>query len=96
MKKFNGNLTTWTTFWDSFEATVHTNPNLNNIDKFNYLNSLLEGSAAEAISGLSLTASNYEEAMAVLKKHFGNSQLIINKHMDALLSLDPVTSTNTN
>ena len=50
---------------------------------------------AEAISGLSLTASNYEEAVAVLKKRFGNTQLIINKHMDALLSLDPVTSTNT-
>ena len=95
MKKFNGNLTTWTTFWDSFEATVHANPDLSNIDKFNYLNSLLEGSAAEAISGLSLTASNYEEAVAVLKKRFGNTQLIINKHMDALLSLDPVTSTNT-
>ena len=38
IKKFNGNLTAWTTFWDSFESTIHLNPELTNIDKFNYLN----------------------------------------------------------
>ena len=64
IKKFNGNLTAWTTCWDSFESTIHLNPELTNIDKFNYLNSLLEQSVAESISGLTFTNANYEEAVA--------------------------------
>ena len=92
LKKFNGDLTRWTTFWDTFESAVHSNPSLTNIDKFNYLNSLLESAASDAISGLTLTSANYEEAIGVLKKRFGNKQLIVNRHMDLLLNLDTVTS----
>jgi hypothetical protein len=65
---------------------------LSNIDKLNYLNSLLENTAADAISGLTLTSGNYNEAIVILKKRFGNKQLAINKHMDILLNLYPVTS----
>ena len=39
---------------------------------------------------------NYEEAVALLKKIFGNPQQIINKHMNQLLNLEPVTSYNIN
>ena len=39
----------------------------------------------DAISGLSRTASNYEEAIAILKKRFGNKQQIINRPMDILV-----------
>ena len=62
------------------------------VDKFNYLSSLLELSAAEAIAGLTLTAANYDEAIATLKKRFGNPQLIVNRHMDALLNTATVSS----
>ena len=92
LRKFNGDLTSWSTFWDSFESSIHLNYELSAIDKFNYLNSLLEHSAAEAIAGLSLTSSNYDEAIAVLKKRFGNKQQLIAKHMDVLLHIEPVTS----
>ena len=50
------------------------------LTKFNYLNSLLEHSAAEAIAGLSLTSTNYDEAIAVLKKRFGNKQTNFQTH----------------
>ena len=76
LKKFNGNLIKWMTFWDTFESSVHNNPTLSGIDKFNYLNYLLESEAADAISGLTLTAANYEEAVTTLKRRFGNKQLI--------------------
>ena len=69
-------------FWDAFESSVHNNTKLAPIDKFNYLNSLLVKSASEAISGLSLTAGNYDEAVAILKRRFGNKQSIINRHME--------------
>ena len=37
LKKFNGDITNWTTFWDSYESTIHLNPELSAVDKFNYL-----------------------------------------------------------
>eukprot|EP00731_Ephydatia_muelleri_P023359 Em0015g942a len=91
-KKFGGDITSWSTFWDSFHSAVHSNEDLSNVDKFNYLISFLEGSAAECISGLTLTSANYEEAVAVLKRRFGNKQQIVNRHMEALLELEAVTS----
>ena len=62
------------------------------MDKFNYLSSLLESSAAKAIAGLILTAANYNEAIETLKKRFGNSQLIVNRHMEALLGTPAISS----
>ena len=71
---------------------MHNNPSLTNIDKFNYLNSLLESAASDATSGLTLTSANHEEVIGVLKKRFGNKQLIVNWHINLLLNLDAVTS----
>ena len=82
----------WTAFWDSFTSAVHTNDQLSEIDKFNYLRSLLEGNAYEAVAGLALSEANYGEAVEILKKRFGNRQLIISKHMESLLSINAVTS----
>ena len=76
------------TFWDTFESAVHNNPTLSSIDKFNYLNSLLESAAAEAIAGLTLMSANYEEAIDTLRRR--NKQLIVNRHMDLLLNLEGV------
>ena len=92
LKKFGGDLTKWMTFWDTFESSVHNNPSLSKIDKFNYLNSLLESAAAESIAGLTLTSVNYDEAVATLKRRFGNKQLIVNRHMEILLNLESVCS----
>ena len=78
--------------WTAKYSHVHNNPTLTSIDKFNYLNSLLESAAAEAIAGLTLTSANYEEAIATLRRRFGNKQLIVNRHMDLLLNLEGVTS----
>ena len=73
IRNFGGDITGWTTFWDSFESAIDRNPGLSEIDKFKLL---LEKSAAEAISGLTLTADNYKEAVSILKKRFGNKQQI--------------------
>ena len=83
LRKFSGDPTAWTPFWDSYESAIHQNPDLSDIDKFNYLQSLVEHSAAEAIAGLTLSSSNYAEAITVLKKRFGNKEQLIKKHMEA-------------
>ena len=46
---------------------IHKNSKLATFDEFNYLNSLLDKTASEAIAGLAITKANYEEAIAILK-----------------------------
>ena len=41
-----------------------------------------------------LTTANYDKAIAILKKRYGNKQVIISRHMDALMALEAVTSNN--
>lgn len=64
------------------------------IEKLTYLNSYLESMAAEAIAGLTLTAVNYKEAVAKLKKRFGNTLLTGSKHSVTIQHLSQVISHN--
>ena len=87
LAKFRGDVTQFRSFWDSFESTVHANTELTKIDKFNYLVSLLEGSASRAIAGLPITEENYDAAVDIINKRFGKPQQLISAHMDELLKI---------
>ena len=88
LKKFTGNPTDWQSFYDSYTAAVHNNDTLSKVDKFNYLKALLEGPAAAAIAGFTLTEENYETALKLLKDRYANPQVIVSSHVDALLKLE--------
>jgi len=60
LRPFSGDLTQWTSFWESFQTAVHNNDDLTDIEK---LNSPIERTAKEAIAGFALTAANYHEAI---------------------------------
>ena len=92
LRPFDGNYINWLTFWDTFKASIHDSTELSDVVKFSYLVSLLRGSAKEAIAGLSLTSANYKDAVDILTKRFGDQTQIKAKHMDALMSLEPVMS----
>ena len=64
---FDGDILQWLSFWDSFQAAVHSNTALSDIQKFTYLKSLVERTARDAISGLMLSADNYKEAVDILE-----------------------------
>ena len=72
------------TLLDSHESSIHHNPSLSEVDKFVHLNSFLEGSASESVTGLRLTVANYNEAVTVLQRRFGDTDQIVSKHMEAL------------
>ena len=79
---------------DSFNAAVHQNPRLSEVEKFNYLKSLLQSQAANSMSGFSLTGENYKEAIRLLTDRYGNKQVLISAHMEGLLKLPASTSIN--
>ena len=87
LPKSKGDVTQFRSFWDSFESTVLTNTDLTKIDKFNYLVSLLEGTASRAIAGLPITEENYDAAVDIINKRFGKPQQLISAHMDELLKI---------
>lgn len=66
LPKFRREVIKSNTFWDSFQSVIRDNPGISKLNKFNYLNSVLEGPAARAIAGSTLTASNYERAVQIL------------------------------
>ena len=74
LPKFRGDVTKWNTFWDSFQVAVHCNEGISNIDKFNYLNYILERVAARAIPGLTLSEANYDAAVKLLQERCDRPQ----------------------
>ena len=91
LPKFAGDITKFRTFWDSFNSAIHCNDELSAIDKFDYLKALLEGPAAQAIQGLTLSEANYTAAIELIKERFGKTQQIISAHIDELLKLPSCT-----
>lgn len=87
LPKFRGDITSFTSFWDSFQSMIHANTFLSSVDKFNYLKSYLEGEALRSIEGLPLSEANYQAALDILKRRYGNKQQIISAHMDELLKI---------
>lgn len=74
-------------FWDSYNSAIHSNEAISDIDKFNYLKSLVAGPAACIIQGLNVTEANYKSAVELLKDQFGKPQQIISAHMDEQLKI---------
>ncbi|XP_054709142.1 uncharacterized protein LOC129218845 [Uloborus diversus] len=92
--KYFGQITQYLDFWNTFKASIHKNPGLSKIQKFNYLRSYLGGPAAMAIEGFEITDDNYDAALKILEERFGSKDLIIQEHFDKLLNLTPVYKLN--
>ena len=89
---FSGDPVAWTTFSESFSSAIHQNADLSDIEKFQYLQSLLQKSAADTIRGLPLTGVNYKEAVDLLQSRYSNKQVIVSSHMETLLQLPKVNT----
>ena len=94
LPSFDGDITQWTSFWESFSSTIHECSSLADIDKFKYLQQALKGHAAETIAGLPISNRNYHEALELLQKRYGNKQIIISKYVETLIGLPTIESSN--
>ena len=93
-KLSDGNILNCQTFWDIFQSSINSNSSISPVDKFAYLQSLLSPSASEYISRLTTTAENYNEAVELLKQRYGNTQVLINAHMQQFVCLSVINSVN--
>ena len=63
MSKFRGKPEQWQEFWDTFESSVHKNPDVADIDKSAYLRRYVTDLAKPCIAGFRTTAANYHLAV---------------------------------
>jgi len=86
---FTGNPLDWLTFWDSCQAAIHLNPNLSDVQKFNYLKAQLDRDAAKTIDWFSLSDHTYLPfSMNILVKH-----KLVAAHKQALLEVASLSNT---
>ncbi|XP_065902524.1 uncharacterized protein [Dysidea avara] len=89
---FSGDTLMWQSFRDSFDAAVHNCPSITKIQKFNYLKAQLHGDALRTIAGLPLTESNYDDAITLLTRKYGQPHKIVQAHMQALIEIASPTN----
>ena len=89
-RPLNGDVINWQGFWDQFCLAIHENNSISDIDKFLYLKTFLCDSANATISGLSLSAANYAQAIELLKDPHGNSQVLISAYTEKLVLLPKI------
>ncbi|KAG0428729.1 hypothetical protein HPB47_024288, partial [Ixodes persulcatus] len=73
-------------------SIVHTNSELPPIEKFKYLLTYLTDDAKRAVEGIRLSEQNYDLAVQTLQDRLGRRDILIDDHIDRLLSLTAVNS----
>ncbi|KAH8039577.1 hypothetical protein HPB51_007777 [Rhipicephalus microplus] len=80
----------WQGFRKNYEATTHTHPDVIGIHVFRYLKTYLADAAKRDIEGIRLTQENYNITVKVLTKRFGRKDLLIDDHIESLLTIEPI------
>lgn len=88
LPKFSGSYEKWLEFRDKYLSLIHSNDDIDDVNKFHYLRSSLEGSAALVIQSIDCSASNYLIAWKQLCERFDNKRLLIQNHVTALINID--------
>ena len=60
-----------------FSSIIHNNRDISDIERISYLQSLVIGSAKEAVSGYLCNLGFYHEALSELERRFGNPQHVV-------------------
>lgn len=88
---FSGSYENWLEFHDTFSSLIHTNTEIEDINKFHYLRTSLQGSAAVVIQSIQFCAKNYEAAWKLLCDRFDSKRLLIHNHVSSLFNLELLT-----
>ena len=77
IKRFRRDPKECKSFKDSLEIAVNRRSGIAEVKKSTYLKTFLTVEASKAIEGLAVKTENYEEALQVLDKRYGNGQIIV-------------------
>lgn len=87
LPSFEGRIEDWMSFKDTFVSMIHNDPDLSNVQKLQYLKSILKGDAARKIQIFSISEENYGKAWELLQRSYENRRHLIGRHLSLLLKL---------
>lgn len=88
--KFHGTYESWPTFSGLFETLIIANQSLSDIQRMQYLKTVVEDEAERAIASLRITEENFQKAWTILKERFDNKRAIIDKQIKKAMDLERV------
>lgn len=94
LPKFTGNYEDWLPFYDLFQSLVHNNETLSDVEKFHYLKTSLHDTVKPILHSLEASSENYATAWLLLKERYDNKRIIVNKHISALVNIEPLHKEN--
>lgn len=92
LQVFSGNAKEWPAFFDLFNAMIHSNSTLSNIEKFQYLLSSLSKAALSSIKSIALSDDNYDIAYNTLVDRFQNKRLLANCYWQEMVETPKLNS----
>lgn len=89
---FSGTIQEWSHFHSLFDSLIHQNSSLSDVEKFQYLRTLLKGNALKLIENLHLSASNYFVAYDTIKRRYEDKRLKANYYMKQIQDFKGIPS----
>lgn len=86
LPKFDGRLKNWPVFCDRFVTSIHSDPDLADVDKFYFLLGCLNEDPAEVLRGITVSANTYNLAWDTLVHRFDKPRSLASDIIDELLS----------
>lgn len=91
---FNGHVSEWITFKETFLSLVGNNTTIPNVQKFHYLLSAVNGDAKRVIQHIPLNEDGYDIAWSLLTERYQNEKLIVNIHIDNIMKQPTIVTEN--
>ena len=85
--EFDGKVINFPRFWQLFKHNVHDRQDMDNVTKFTHLLQSTKGDALNLLQGYNVSEENYDVVIALLKREFGNENIIKDIHLVKLTNL---------
>ncbi|XP_014214633.1 uncharacterized protein LOC106643862 [Copidosoma floridanum] len=87
---FSGSHEDWMSFKNSFTDLIHSRTDISDMVKLSHLEGSLRGEALCKVAVFHISAENYTQAWKVLNEFYDQKRLLLERHIDAVMSLPPV------
>ena len=94
LPKFDGKVSQWFSFSDTFSSLIHNDNSIDPIRKFHYLKSCLTDRASDSIESIPVTSENYAIAWETLTGRYNNKKVIVNYHLDKIFGMKALAKEN--
>ncbi|KAJ8914931.1 hypothetical protein NQ315_016085, partial [Exocentrus adspersus] len=86
LPKFDGNFKNWSTFISLYNGSIHSNQNLTDAEKFEYLLTALSGEPLSMINNITLNDANYSIAYNNLVQHYQDECMLVTYYFEEIIN----------